>query len=69
MICTFRMYLLPKIVLEQVLENVCPLTVVADSRKDLYAHRVLEKYPVSERLFFKPVDPENLKLFLENTRI
>ncbi|HAT3991251.1 TPA: DUF1272 domain-containing protein [Elizabethkingia anophelis] len=67
MICTFECTFCKDCV-EQVLENVCPNCGGGFERRPVRPQSFLEKYPVIEKVIFKPVDPEKFKVILEKYR-
>ena len=67
MICTFECTFCKGCV-EQVLENVCPNCGGGFEKRPVRPRSFLEKYPVSEKVVFKPVDAEKFKIILEKYR-
>jgi len=67
MICTFECTFCKDCV-EQVLENVCPNCGGGFEKRPVRPRSFLEKYPVIEKVIFKPVDPEKFKVILEKYR-
>ncbi len=66
-ICTFECTFCATCV-EEILENVCPNCGGGFEKRPIRPKKYLEKYPPSSKRVYKPVDMENFKTVLAQTK-
>jgi len=67
MICTFECTFCEECV-ENILHNVCPNCGGGFVKRPTRPKNMLEKYPATEKVVFKPVDMEKFKVLLEKNK-